>query len=234
MLAILAPMPTELRGIRRRLGRPNPAQLSLHVAGIGRPAASAAAAQIAAGADAILMVGFCGAASPHLATGDLHAAAAFQCADGAPPIPAAATLLAAIHSAAQSSNAPVSAAAAPSITTPAIANAAAKQTLWRQHGAASVNMEDYWVAQAAQAANIPFASIRAVLDTAEQTIPDYIGSAAAPASIAMQTVAHPGRLPQLARLAGQAQVARRSLTRCVTAFVAAYALSNSLAGAVRV
>jgi nucleoside phosphorylase len=75
MLAILAPMATELAGIRRSLDTAECVQVSLHVLGVGRQATLGGTDRVArARPDAILMVGFCGAAAPDLKTGDVHVA----------------------------------------------------------------------------------------------------------------------------------------------------------------
>ena len=94
MLAILAPMDTELTGIRRHLGSPGWAHVSLHLTGIGPKAtvnsvsAIAAASSDAMRPDGIIMVGFCGATDPSLRTGDLHIARSFRRSDQPGEIPA--------------------------------------------------------------------------------------------------------------------------------------------------
>ena len=50
----------------------------------------------------------------------------------------------------------------------------AKRDIHRRYPAAVVNMEDYWAARAAREAGIPFIAARAVLDTAQQSLPSYL------------------------------------------------------------
>ncbi len=239
MLAILAPMATELTGIRRHVGAPAHTHVSLHVTGIGRQATLNSLSTIAVkrldakrsiatfvdamfpGAipdapDAMLMVGFCGAADPSLRTGDLHIATSFRLSAQPGEIPADPNLHSALCAVARRQDGSIN--TQPSSTVLTIADAATKATHRQSLGAASVNMEDYWAAEVAADASIPFASIRVVLDTADEALPGYL-TAGNPALVAMGAVTHPHHLLRLTKLARQARVARRSLTRCVADFV---------------
>ena len=229
MLAILAPMDTELTGIRRHVGSPGWAHVSLHLTGIGPTAtvnsvsAIAAASSDAMRPEGIIMVGFCGATDPSLRTGDLHIARSFRRSDHPGEIPADSNLHLALCDATRRRVYNVThdkkVTTQPSATVSAVANAATKAGLWQSLGATSVNMEDYWAAQVAADAGIPFASVRVVLDTAEQTLPDYVTTGGSTTMVAISSVIHPQRLLRLTQLARQIRVARRSLTRCVSNFV---------------
>ena len=225
MLFILAPMAVEAAGIQRALRRLPDARAGVRVTGIGRERIAAGVAQAAAeGATAILAAGFCGALDPALRAGDLHIAGEFH-ANGhsgdyscvpADAIPADARLTARLRAAAPD------AAAGPSVTVAGIAQPDAKATLWQTGAGRSVNMEDYWAAQAAAGAGLPFASVRAVLDTAGQSLPDCltadgITGGAGTLRLALGVAGHPGRAPALARLARQSRQAQQRLTRCVMA-----------------
>jgi hypothetical protein len=95
-----------------------------------------------------------------------------------------------------------------------------KKELYRQHQVSSVNMEDYWVAEVATDANVPFLSVRAVLDPARQVLPTYVlGLAGRPLQAAGQTLRKPWRAPTLLKLAGMQSTARASLTRFTLAFI---------------
>lgn len=84
-----------------------------------------------------------------------------------------------------------------------------------------VDMEDYWVAEAAAAAGIPFLAVRAVVDTASQTLPAYIAGLAEHPGRAVGSVAvQPWRLPVLLRLRNQMRQAQKSLTSFALAFLA--------------
>ena len=225
MLFILAPMAVEAAGIQRALRRLPDARAGVRVTGIGRERIAAGVAQAAAeGATAILAAGFCGALDPALRAGDLHIAGEFHANGhsgdygGVPvdAIPADARLTARLRAAAPD------AAAGPSVTVAGIAQPDAKATLWQTGAGRSVNMEDYWAAQAAAGAGLPFASVRAVLDTAGQSLPDCltadgITGGAGTLRLALGVAGHPGRAPALARLARQSRQAQQRLTRCVMA-----------------
>lgn len=224
MLAIVVPMAIEATEIRRALRRVPAPGVMLHISGIGRKRVTDAIARIANSPrpDGIILAGFCGALDPALNTGDIHIAQSFYCAGQPELIAADARLAAVVMDAAATSGGGggIAAAQAPSVTVSAIAQPEAKADL-RQHGA-TVNMEDYWAARAAAAAGIPFASVRAVLDTAGQSLPAYAGDAVdRTARIAAGIARHPGRLPELLRLRRQMRQARRSLTRSVLAAVSA-------------
>lgn len=230
MLFILAPMAVEAAGIQRALRRLPDARAGVRVTGIGRERIAAGVAQAAAeGATAILAAGFCGALDPALRAGDLHIAGEFHAnghsggygrvpGDAVPAnaIPADALLTARLRAAAPD------AAAGPSVTVAGIAQPDAKATLWQTGAGRTVNMEDYWAAQAAAGAGLPFASVRAVLDTAGQSLPDCltadgITGGAGTLRLALGVAGHPGRAPALARLARQSRQAQQRLTRCVMA-----------------
>ena len=216
-------MATELAGIRRAVRNPAGCGVAFHVTGVGQGATVANIARIAAGRpDALIMAGFCGAADPALRTGDLHIASAFQRAGRPDGIAAAAGWSTRIAAAARQSG--VHAVTGPSATVGGIANPQVKAAARRDTGAASVNMEDYWAAGVAAAAGVPFASVRAVLDTAIEELPAYLaGAGDNPARIAWSLAAHPGRAPGLLRLARQSYMARRSLTRCLLAAISVLA-----------
>ena len=225
MLFILAPMAVEAAGIQRALRLLPDARAGVRVTGIGRERIAAGVAQAAAeGATAILAAGFCGALDPALRAGDLHIAGEFHANGhrgdyrGVPEyaIPADARLTARLRAAAPD------AAAGPSVTVAGIAQPDAKATLWQTGAGRTVNMEDYWAAQAATGAGLPFASVRAVLDTAGQSLPDCltadgITGGAGTLRLALGVAGHPGRAPALARLARQSRLAQQRLTRCVMA-----------------
>ena len=241
MLAIVVPMAVEATGIRRALRRRPDAAATLHLGGVGRHRITAAIARLAESPqcpDAIILAGCCGALDPTLNTGDIHIAPSFYCAGQDEMIAADARLVAALLNAnatnASADSVAIKATSSPSITVAAIAQPAAKADL-RPYGA-TVNMEDYHAARAAASAGIPFAAIRAVLDTANQSLPTYLALDAAtndaadnendaavnrPANIAAGIARHPTRLPELLRLQRQMLQTRRNLTRCVMAAVSA-------------
>ncbi len=212
-------MATELAGLRRAIGDPQGSGVTLRVIGVGRQRAEAGIAAVAAESPAaILAVGFCGAADPGLLTGDLHVAEEFHSADCSEPIAADPTLAGRMWSWADRSATRL--VGGPSITIAAIADANAKSALHAATGAMSVNMEDYWAASTASAYGIPFASVRAVLDTAQDDLPEYLINAGYGIfGVLRGLVTHPGSVPDLIRLARKARVARANLTDCVSGWL---------------
>ena len=84
----------------------------------------------------------------------------------------------------------------------------------------TVNMEDYWVAELAAQAEIPFLAVRAVIDKAGQAIPSYaMGLQERRWNALASAAARPWQLPKLVRLAGNRRVAQRSLRRFAVAFL---------------
>ena len=95
-----------------------------------------------------------------------------------------------------------------------------KEELHRQYGVGTVNMEDYWVARCAAAAKVPFLSVRAVLDTADQGLPSYLARLSGrPREAAWQAATHPWDAPALARLGSQMRLAQDSLTKFALAYI---------------
>ena len=96
-----------------------------------------------------------------------------------------------------------------------------KRAILSQYSVGIVDMEDYWVAEAAAEAGIPFLAVRAVVDTASQRLPPYVlGLAGQPARAIGSAAAQPWRLPALLRLRNQMRLAQRSLTRFALSFLA--------------
>ena len=220
-------MDAEAAGIRRALAGAA-AGVSLDIAGIGRRNIADAVARAAAGgADAVITAGFCGALDPGLRTGDLHIAGEFRSPD-APAgraMPADARLIAQLRAAAPD------ACGGPSVTVSAIAQPEGKAALWQAGAGVTVNMEDYWAAAAAADVGIPFAAVRAVLDTAGQALPEYLadeaGGGVSQARIAATLPIHPGRAPALVRLARQSRLAAQRLADGVAGALPAHRLTRA-------
>ncbi len=216
MLAVVAPMATELAGVRQAISDPHGSGMMLRVVGVGRQRTEAGIEAVAAESPtAIALIGFCGATDPGLLTGDLHVAEVFHSIDRPGPIPADPTLAGRIRSWADRSA--TRCVGGPSATVTAITGAKRKSGLRAETGSLSVNMEDYWAARVAAAHGIPFASVRAVLDTAGDEIPDYLGGMGNGIIHVLRGLAtHPGSAAVLIRLARKAQIARARLADCVS------------------
>ena len=219
MLAIIAPMATELSGVRRAIDGAQRKQVTLRVIGIGRQCAKAGVAAVATQSPAaIVMIGFCGAADPTLRAGDLHVADAFYAAEGSEPVAADPALTGRLNAGAVGNDCRL--VGGPSVTVGRVADAGEKLALHAATGAVSVNMEDYWAARAAAVHGVPFASVRAVLDGAEDDLPGFLGDAGGSiVGVLRGVAAHPGSLPSLMRLAGKARLARGRLADCISGLI---------------
>lgn len=104
------------------------------------------------------------------------------------------------------------------------ATPASKLALWNEHGAGAVDMESYQVAQACHEARVPWIAVRAVLDTAGQTLPKALGRWRQPgdeAGAGRAALTTPLDWPAYGRLAFQYRAAlaalREALPRVVRA-----------------
>lgn len=183
--------------------------------GGGKPQGAAAAAQrlIADGCNALLSIGLAGGLDPALNP-------------GAKVVPAAV-----LHDGACYPTDPALAAQAGGVTAlrllaadTAVAKAADKSALFATTGAAAVDLESGAVALAAKRGGIPFAALRVVCDPAWRDLPpaslaalDSHGNIVL-APLLAALLRHPGQLPDLLKLAGDARMARRALRVAVAAF----------------
>ena len=215
MLTIAAPLALELAGVRKALRKADPDHITLAVIGVGQRRAQESCRQIAAAnPDGIILMGFCGGAAPDLRPGDLHVADCFIDAEQTGRLRPDDGLRTQLLAAAD--RAGISAVSGPSVTVAAVAGPDAKAGWHQSTGAASVNMEDYWAATVAQAAGIPFASVRAVVDRRDQELPAYLTTGnPGLAAVAKATLARPAHGAELLTLARLSARARRNLTRCV-------------------
>ena len=212
-------MAIELAAIRRSVPDHAARDISFSVLGVGKkPVQSSIRAVVESRPDAVVLVGFCGGADPDLEPGDIHVAQSFLCPDLTDAVEADAELHA--HLSRASENVGANVVTGPSATVDAIANRGVKSRLYRIAEAASMNMEDYWVARAARSTAVPFASVRAVLDTADVELPEYLSAQPGRSSSMLRSlIVHPSRIPTIVRLAHLARIARHSLTRCVLAAI---------------
>lgn len=100
----------------------------------------------------------------------------------------------------------------------------AKQHLHAETGALAVDMESAHLAAAAARADIPFVTLRVVLDEYDETLPKSVASGVdragnpTPFRLARTLALRPGDLPALLRLAARLRVANDALLRaCRTA-----------------
>ena len=103
-----------------------------------------------------------------------------------------------------------------------LGSTAAKALAFRQTGAVAVDMESFAIAEVAAAERVPFLAVRAIVDTAHDTLPEVALSAtrAGQAGLGVGRVATalartPGQLPALIRLARRYRTAIRALSSVV-------------------
>ncbi|GAB2178746.1 phosphorylase family protein [Dongia sp. agr-C8] len=168
---------------------------------------------IANGADRLVSFGIAGALDPSLNPGDLIIGGAVRTAQG-DRMPVDQRWL--VHLTTHLGNARV----ADVFGSTAIAAAAAqKAVLYRDTGAACVDQESHWVADAAHANHLPFIVVRAIADRAGDSLPpavlvglDSQGNPRTGAVIGA-LLRDPSQLPGLIRVALQTRRALRSLLR---------------------
>ena len=232
MLAIIAATEYELAGLRR--AGPVASEVELQVVGIGRRSAQRAVKKLLTRPDGdgdgdggrireLLLLGLAGGLDPARRTGDLCLPFRYlrETKDGAadflePDETLYRQAVAALESAAINWH------GGDGLTVSQITAAPAdKAAKFRQYQAATVNMEDYWIARTTARHSIPFLAARAVLDTAGQGLPHYLREIAdaGPGQIAKAVAGHPRRLPELTRLAADAARSRQSLTKFARAFL---------------
>ncbi len=103
-----------------------------------------------------------------------------------------------------------------------------KDALRREYSVDVVNMEDYWVAEAARDAGVPFLSARAVLDAARHSLPSYLmGMNEHRATALLGTVGMPWRWVTLWTLAQRTRRACRTLTRFALSYIHYERLASS-------
>ena len=101
-----------------------------------------------------------------------------------------------------------------------ISTSAEKLELARHYPVASVNMEDYWVAEAAAEAGVPFLAARVVLDLAGQDLPAYLPTLArSRRTAAIGAVIRPWRIPRLLGVADQMRQCQRVLARFAVSYM---------------
>ncbi len=101
-----------------------------------------------------------------------------------------------------------------------------KRAIFDRYSVATVNMEDYAAAAAALEAGVPFLSVRAVLDVADQRLPGYLaalsvtGQSISGSRAVLSTLLYPWRIATLLRLAIQMRRAQWALAQFALSFIA--------------
>lgn len=223
MLTVIAAIEQELTGLRRALKSCPSDLVNMHVTGIGKERVQSNISRILDSrrwhqGDELLMLGFAGGLDPVLKCGDLLIPTFYYAesgglivADGEMWKQSRVSALAAGPTVVQGNSLTVGQV----VSTPED-----KRALYRQHQVGSVNMEDYWAAEVATDAKVPFLSARAVLDPASQALPQYVlGLTGRPVEAAFRVMSNPWRAPAMLALAGMRKKAQASLTRFGLAFI---------------
>ena len=231
MLYIVAAMEEELLGLRRELDALGASQgvgfpLEFHLLGVGpRNAGQMMASAIVNGRrrpQGVLMLGVAGAVEPGRETGELVLSGSYvmdssvESAEAIAPDP---TLLEVAESAAVEARMPVF--RSNSLTVDhLISEGWERQQLREKYGVGTVNMEDHAVAAAAQEEDVPFLSVRAILDTAEQRLPGYLPRLYRSRNALFgEVLLRPWRIPTLRRLKSQMELCQSILAQFGLAFI---------------
>lgn len=187
----------------------------LLVSGSGPGAGEAVRARITAGAPpAIIIAGVCGALDPSLRPGTLVLGRVVQ-REGYPELRPDRQLFDDVRAMLRQRK--VRFVSSALLTVPAaIGSRASKMGLWNTYGAGGVDMESYWVAEAAEKAGAPWMVIRCVLDTAAESLPPSLRTWSGEGDereILTRAATHPFEWPAFARLAVEWRAARRPLRR---------------------
>ena len=246
MLTVVTALPWEARALRARLrgrrlteagegwavwGDHGSVAVRVVVSGPGRERVQVAAAAVAAmqpGATGLLATGVAGGLRPGLRPGYLVLAQRLldvRTADGrhGQPMRSDPALRAFVTERLASAALTVQDGDNLTVDT-APATPEAKRALQESSGAAVVQMEDYVWAEAARDLEVPFASLRAVLDPAGERLPEAVlgwtWQGPRPREVAGSVVRQPWLPAGLARLAWQRRTAVRSIDRALEAMLA--------------
>ena len=233
MLAVVASMSQELPGFRRACegmfsGDPQRWPVSTHVTGVGKERASAGISDLldrAVGPDSILSVGFAGALRGELNTGDLVLSRRVHASGEETPIECDAHLLDLALETSKDPDMP-RCFVADSLTVPQVVlNASDKARLAGVTAAWVADMEAYWIGKVAGERGIPFLSVKAVLDTADQELPPFVaglgnkGALGQLFRVAANLIVRPRDVPSVLKLSKQVKTAQDSVATFGLSFV---------------
>ncbi len=171
---------------------------------------------------AVVLLGVCGGLDPSLAPGDLVVARSVLALEGRELVPAV-SLVEGVRAALRRRR--FSFVTAPLLTVERLlAGRRQKAEVWNATGAAGVDMESYWVAEAACDRGVPWIALRAVLDASAVSLPGamraWTGEGDERRALA-SAAARPWEWPAYLRLALAWRSALRSLRGAMPVVVAA-------------
>ena len=224
MIAIIAAMKEEVA----RLGKPSENGTQVTVTGVGKEKVLTAVTsllQTEPHPSLILSLGFSGALSDELNTGDLILARKIFLAESESFVEVSGEYYTLAEKTINEKALPY--VRRDSVTVPNLVRTRSeKDELARTYNCHAVNMEDYWVGFAAIQAGIPFLSVRAILDMTHQELPAFIEELVWDRKrrqglrVILSSLARPTRIPKLMSLAKQSRKAQESLGAFAASFVA--------------
>ena len=225
MLFVVASMEPELSNLQREvesLASPRGVgfPLEFHFVGVGPRRAGNAMAEALSKTrrkpEGVLMLGVAGAVDPVMESGEVILADTYALdtrEDTAADITPDPYMLKLAEAAAADLRMPVSRASSLTVDH-LIVEGSERRELREKYGVGSVNMEDHAVASAAIKADVPFLSVRTVLDTAEQSIPGYLpGLSKGRSAVLTEILLKPWRIPTLMKLKSQMDLCQSVLTQ---------------------
>ncbi len=234
MIAILAAMDREARGLTNGMSPAARGAIELRVTGVGKDRAKGSMAALldqGVRPEAILSIGFAGALNESLRSGDVVLSRRLHATEEDEVFEADAHLLSETEKALGASPSPRHF-VADNLTVPRmVTQAAEKGRLARASAAWVINMEDYWIGQATAGHGVPFLSVRVVLDTAHQEIPTAVLRLGemGPIRQVLHLVTRPWNFFKIVHLASQARIAQGSLAAFGASLVAGESPARSYA-----
>ncbi len=221
MIAVLASMAREISAVAKLHSVKNyPGGVRFVITGVGREKVEASLAAMDEWEDkpsGILSLGYAAALEEGLEPGDLVISDLLWATGKESSFQADPDLLAQVRQATEEVQ-PNRCRVGSSVTVHGVATSRAEKRLVAAMTSASIaNMEDYWVAKWAYDRGIPYVSVRSVLDTLSQEVPEFISKLAGlrlpiqVMGVAIQGIVRPEKLESLLRLFKEDRVARRSL-----------------------
>ena len=224
-------MDEELTGLRRDIEALEPSggvgfPVEIHRVGIGPERAGKAMAEVLAKSrrrpQGVLMLGVAGAVQLGMETGEMLLAESYMLdpavGEAAPLMPDP-EMLQLAGAASIAARMPVNRSSSLTVDH-LVSEGSERQAIREKFGVATINMEDHAVASAAMDAEVPFLSVRVVLDIAEQKLPGYLPKLSRGRNtVFSEILAKPWRIPTLVKLKGQMDLCQSVLARFAMSYL---------------
>jgi nucleoside phosphorylase len=177
----------------------------------------------------VVLAGFCGGLDPSIAAGGLILVRRVL-ADGQEEIEPDLALFEAARRALRDRGRAFVSSRVLTVDAP-LSTRVAKTDLWNVHGAGGVDMETYWVAEAARSQGVPWIALRAVLDTAHESLPQAVRDwrrESDEGAVMRSAARRPQDWAAYARLALHMRKARRSLKLALPVVLHALATGSAV------